>query len=702
MGDTLMSMLRYICGLVDSVVYILISKLYELFIDTTSIILYSQKAIDAIGKRIGLILGIVMLFSLAISLISYLISPDKISDNAKGGSKIVTNIIISLIVLVTINPIFEQAYKIQIKLVESKFIEKIFFGPQASIPNVDIAYSLYSSFLTPNPEECKDLLDPYVGLKETCSTQIGSITNHKIKDVFRNDILESHKLYKVLNNYDVINYKVNGDYFFDYFMIVSTVAGVVVSLMLITFCMDVATRAIKLLFLQIIAPIPIIANVDPNKGTDIFKKWYKECLTTYISVFIRLIAINFAVFMMTLIQSEFHDVFASKGPLMTVLIIIGCLMFAKQVPKLIENITGLKSEGFTLNPIKKFQEQALFGKQITGLGAAATAGAAAFGANSLARFPSALASFKNDGFKAGLKNTFYGFGSAAAGAGSAFARGTLGAMKGEKFGQIYNKAYSGAMTARTNRDDRHDLDISASEVWGENIRKSLHIANDSQKYESELKHLDEYVTAGTAAKQRAEGEIDKKADMIKYNGQTLGAMRDYYEQLKNSGPNMSDSIAAIKGANTRNAGETEEQYEARIENLIQTHYQDALKRHSEATAKAHADYFKARKAITNAYIENAENLNQGTINITDEQGRVTANISGFSAAFGSAPTDVIVTSNITKMENLNNEHDMKKPVNKSDIGGSIQKADDRRNEIRGSKEYGKSQLIQQQAAKEKK
>ena len=720
MGDTLMSMLRYVCGLVDSVVYILISKLYELFIDTTNIILYSQKAVDAIGKRIGLILGIVMLFSLAISLISYLISPDKISDNAKGGSKIVTNIIVSLIVLVTINPIFEQAYKIQIKLVESKFVEKIFFGPQASIPNVDIAYSLYSSFLTPNPEECKDLLDPYVGLKETCSTQIGAMSNHKITDVFRNDILESHNLYKVLNNYDVINYKINGDYFFNYFMIVSTVAGVVVSLMLITFCMDVATRAIKLLFLQIIAPIPIIANVDPNKGTDIFKKWYKECLTTYISVFIRLIAINFAVFMMTLIQSEFHDVFASKGPLMTVLIIIGCLMFAKQVPKLIENITGLKSEGFTLNPIKKFQEQALFGKQITGLGAAGLAGGAAFGANSLARFPSALASFKNDGFKAGLKNTFYGFGSAAAGAGSAFARGTLGAMKGEKFGQIYNKAYSGAMTARTNRDDRHDLDISASEVWGENIRKSLHIANDSQKYESELKHLDEYVTAGTSAKQRAEGEIDKKADMIKYGGRTLGAMRDYYEQLKNGGPNMSDSIASIrnqvKSANAQNTNETDQQYEARIDSLMQnqqqaidTHYQDALKRHSEATAKAHADYFAARKAVTNAYISNAENLNHATINavkadgsaITDANGNQIV-IEGFSAAFGSAPKDTIVVSNMTKMKNLNDEHKMNQEVNNLDIGGSIQKADDRRNEIRGSKEYGKSQLIQQQAAKEKK
>lgn len=59
-----------------------------------------------------------------------------------------------------------------------------------------------------------------------------------------------------------------------------------------------------------------------------------------------------------------------------VLIIVGALMFAKQLPKLIEEIFGIKLDGaFTMNPFKKFEDSALGGKAITGLAAGATAGA---------------------------------------------------------------------------------------------------------------------------------------------------------------------------------------------------------------------------------------------------------------------------------------------------------------------------------------
>ena len=500
MGDTLLSMLRYICGLIDSIVYILISKLYDLFIDTANLILYSQDAMDAIGKRIGLILGIVMLFRLAVSLMSYLVSPDTISDKAKGGSKIVTNIIISLILLVTINPIFEQAYKIQIKLVQSKFVEKIFFGPQADIPNVDIAYSLYSSFLTPDPQECKDLFDPYIALNTECSNLIGSITNHKISDTFRNDILSSHKLYNVLNNYDVINYKLNGYYFFDYFMIVSTLAGAVVALMLITFCMDLATRAVKLLFLQIIAPIPIIANVDPSKGSDIFKKWMKECITTYVSLFIRLILINFAVFMMTLIQTEFHEVFSQRGPLLTVLIIIGCLMFAKQAPKLIENITGIKSDGFTLNPIKKFQEQALFGKQIAGVTKKAIGATSGLAAGSIAG-------------AAGL----------ATGQGihrATFSKAMAGGWKGDKFGKNFMTAYGAGKLRHKELQEMAADGVKPGDVRLANLSEAFGAESNATKVQRLIGQGKSIQTAYDTIKQQMTACDSDDTQSVTYNGQT--------------------------------------------------------------------------------------------------------------------------------------------------------------------------------------
>lgn len=688
MGTTLISIARFLCGLIDSIVYKVISKMFELFYEVANIILYSEEAVDAIGQRIALILGIFMLFRIAVSLISYLISPDKLSDNSKGGAKLITNIIVSLVLLSTINIIFVEAYKVQIKVIDSKIIEKIFFGKKATVENVDMAYILYSSFVTPSDPKCIDLFDPYKDITDECANSLSIIKNNDVINTINNDVLRDHRIDKLLSNYDTLNYQNAGVYVFDYLPIISTISGVIVVLVLISFSMELAKRAIKLFFLQIIAPIPIIANIDPGKGSEVFKKWSKETINTYISIFLRIIIINFAIFMITLVKNEFYYLFEGKSVFLTVILVIGCLLFAKQVPKLIEDMLGIKLDGMTLKPIKKFQEQALFGKQITSLGAAGLAGGAAFAANTYA----------NKG------NIFSGI----AGAGSAFARGTVGAFKGQNFGQVYKGAYGGAMTARTNRDDRQELGISTLDVWGENIRKSLHVSNTAQKNESELKNLDEYVSAGTAAKQRAEGEVDKKADMIKYNGQSLGAMRDYYEQLKNGGPQMSDSINAIKTQikdnHARAQGETDEQYEARIDRLMQTqqqavadHYQNALKAHAEATAKAHGDYFKARKAITNAYIKNGANLDHNTIDID-----ANTTIEGFHDAFSGAYRDEIVESNINKMETLNKAHDMNQPINRSNIGESIQRADDARSKIRGSDEYGKAQLIQQQAAKEKK
>ena len=543
MGDALLSMLRYICGLVDSVIYTLISKLYDLFIDTASLILYSQDAMDAIGKRIGLILGIVMLFRLAISLMSYLISPDTISDKSKGGSKIVTNIIISLILLVTINPIFEQAYKVQIKLVQSRFVEKIFFGAQANIPEVDIAYSLYSSFLTPDPQECKDLFDPYVGVSETCSNQIRSITNHKISEAFKTDIMEKHNLTGVLNNYDVINYRLNGYYFFDYFMIVSTLAGAIVALMLITFCMDLATRAVKLLFLQIIAPIPIIANVDPSKGSDIFKKWIKECITTYVSLFVRLILINFAVFMMTLIQTEFHDIFSQGGALLKVLIIIGCLMFAKQAPKLIENITGIKSDGFTLNPIKKFQEQALFGKQITGLakglGKGATAGAIGIGSGAIG---AGIASSK-------LGDKWWQTGGATL---RGAARGLVGGISnGYKSKTGFDAIKTGFGRLGTEADYVNSLD--ETDFFGRakaGLAQRFHVATEADKTKKKIDALGAFDNAVDLMLKRSEAESVKHNDLqIKDSSGKMLTMEQHKQEqeklnaLRNSKMNFGEFSA---------------------------------------------------------------------------------------------------------------------------------------------------------------
>ena len=372
-GKLIQSALRILFAWIDGIISNVITLIYNLLTDLAQLILYSDNVVKAVGSRIGLILGVFMLFRIAVSLINYMISPDTVKDNNKGGAKLITNVVVSLVLLATINIIFEQAYNIQLKIIDSQIIEKIFFG-ESSNTKMDVGYYLYSGFFTPNVNKlennCPDLWDPTFDLSSShgqkCISALSQyLDNDEVKSI--TDAKKNLKMSSVFSNYSLVLADDINEFIFDYQPIISTAAGVAVLLILISFSMELAKRAIKLLFLQIIAPVPIVFNIDPGKGKDVFKKWYKECFSTYLSVFFRLVAINFAVFMIVLIKGNFKDIF-SNNFLLNVFIIIGCLMFAKEVPKLIENMFGIKTDGMSLHPIKKFEEQALFGKQINDVG----------------------------------------------------------------------------------------------------------------------------------------------------------------------------------------------------------------------------------------------------------------------------------------------------------------------------------------------
>ena len=166
-----------------------------------------------------------------------------------------------------------------------------------------------------------------------------------------------------------MNFKKNRDYYvMEYHFGISTVVGVIVLLLLVNFCIDTGTRMVKLSFLQLIAPIPIVSYIDPASGKNgIFMKWIKEVGKTWIGLFIRLLAIFFAI---SIIQhvDELQSVGMENGEAsiwVQIFVIIGALIFAKQLPDLIQNITGIKMEGgFNLNPFKKIENEALGGKFI--------------------------------------------------------------------------------------------------------------------------------------------------------------------------------------------------------------------------------------------------------------------------------------------------------------------------------------------------
>ena len=598
-GKLVANILRFLFAWIDAIIVKLITTVYRLFSDLSELVLYSDNIIKLIGKRISLLLGIFMLFKLAVSLINYMISPDKLNDSAKGGGRLIINVGVSLALLISINLIFKEAYKVQGIVVNSRIIEKIFFGNNGIVSDdstkMDIGYYLYSGFFTPNVDvfehSCDEMWDVSKPLNELTDLQKEN-NDKKVCDDLLFDKLgdnEYKSIYKarntmdmsyVFNDYElVLNTPSERTFAFDYTPIISNAAGIIVLLIMISFSMDLATRAVKLLFLQIVAPIPIIANMDMDKGQEIFKKWYKECINTYLTVFIRLITINFAVFMIVLLRGNYKDLFVNNIWL-NIFLIIGCLMFAKQVPKLLEDFFGIKMDGMALNPLKKFQEQALFGKQITSLANAAVSGAVGIGAGAIG---GAVAS-------GALGNKWYqNLGAGLRGAG----RGLVGGIgAGYKASNPLAAIGTGIGRYGTNADYVNSLDgTTFGGRFAAGIQQRLHISTAADVTKKELEALNGFHTAAEAAFARAKSEMVKD-DTLMANGismQQHKEMKERLEILRSGGPTVADYTDANG-------------------NFDRAAYEAAVRSHSTDVANLQKEILDNEKEFEKAWIDRNRNI----------------------------------------------------------------------------------------------
>lgn len=391
--DWLTGVVRWLFFMLDGVIYSFIVTVYNLFVDIAETSIFTEEVIDLFASKVYALLGIFMLFKVSFSILSYIVSPDDFLDKTKGFSKLISNIIITLTLLIVTPWIFTQAMDIQRIVLRDNIIGKIFSTTEINTnvvtdPGATMAYQTLKAFYhldTDAYSECTGL-------------ETGKADRERCKEVgFNNadnfESMEQSLVYAYNTNSvsiymdgDLLNQKASDDgYTMNYMFLISTLAGGAICLLLIVFCFDVAVRSVKLGFLRMIAPIPIVSRVDPKKGKEVFDKWVKVCISTYLDLFIRLLAIYFAVFVITqMMDLRFVD--AATGletnvnAFVKVFIILGALLFAKQLPKLIEDLTGLKMSGkFTLNPLKKLGEVPLAGGALAAGAVMATGGALALG-----------------------------------------------------------------------------------------------------------------------------------------------------------------------------------------------------------------------------------------------------------------------------------------------------------------------------------
>lgn len=339
----------------DGIVYSLISTIYQVFNTVSKVSLYgsSNEKINELTKRIYVILGVAMLFVLAYNIILLIMNPDGASKGEKSVQGLLKNFIISIALLTLLPTVFDYMTKLQNDIIDSHVIENIILGnsdaSEYDTMGDDIATMIYSTFYHPidsndNPvsyDECKDSSKSAI-----CSDYRTAYENGKVNV---NKFIHDKKLDDALSDSKPT---------MELMFFISTVAGIVAVLMFVSYAFDIGIRIAKLVFLQLIAPIPVILRVTKPSG-GIFDKWVKKLIETYMTLFLRLITIYFSMYMIQFVADGFEagGIFANVGNVSGIVklfarlvVIIGILLFAKEAPKLLEELAGNLGGGGGFSP----------------------------------------------------------------------------------------------------------------------------------------------------------------------------------------------------------------------------------------------------------------------------------------------------------------------------------------------------------------
>ena len=476
-------LIRGFFATIDSAVYGFIAVVYNLIEDLANTSILSMTDMNEFASRIYALLGIFMLFKVSFSIISYIVSPDKISDSSTGMGGIIKNVLITLVLILIVPTCFTLLYEAQSAILSENIIPKLLLGTNSDANTIDnevyvapacqeiesdfedkqkdekyatsakdngnyIALMVFRNFYqlgdgSVEPEDSsyynEKFLPAYCGFGEN---RIG--VSYLLQSGIYNGPIEklpSGDLEKFLEGIsDIIDIIQPGNYigrsigdwvisklglgpstyYIDYNYFISTIVGIFVIFILVSMAFDVAIRSVKLTFLQLISPIPIISYVDPKSGKDgMFKRWYTEVFKTWASLFIRLLALFFGVYLIKQLGQLYrigNHKYLSSNFWIQLFMLLGVLMFCKELPKLLEQlIPGMKGSGsFKLNPLKRINEDSIGGKFLTGgimgagaMTASALGGAGANAIHSIRHGKNWKDSFKSAGRGLGT-GAFYG------------------------------------------------------------------------------------------------------------------------------------------------------------------------------------------------------------------------------------------------------------------------------------------------------
>lgn len=319
----------------DGLIVNFIGAVYKYFTALLGGTMFNEAVVDAIMKNVYVFIGVLVFFRVAMLLLKYIVNPELVEDGKLGVNKLVKRVIFGMIGIILTPTIFSFAINIQGAFIQDQVIQKILIPEdllEISKSKMDNAGKYLGTYVWAG------FLNPATKAPERIEKQFKSAL--KKGDLSSLDVNNGGFLGM---GYDVYNYS--------YFIFLSTfVLGYVLYLM-IKYCLDLISRLFKLFLYQLIAPIAMIEYMINGSDDGVFKSWKNAVLGTYFLLFVRVFALWFVIFVMTLMSGELPNDTYISGSLLTTddyllraLIILALLGFMMDLPKLLSNIFGIDLE----------------------------------------------------------------------------------------------------------------------------------------------------------------------------------------------------------------------------------------------------------------------------------------------------------------------------------------------------------------------
>lgn len=640
---------KIIISLVGSV-FKLVNSAYRIFLALAEADIFKNAEFDIITRNMYEILSIVMLFALAYGILVKIVDPEN-SKSGVDGKKILQKLVMAIVLLALIPSIFSFMFGLQEAILESNVLNSIFTGSSnvgaQNIQNAGnvMAVNSFKPFFTPNvnndtnPEDARGIIKNHTEYGVTLDNEESYGCKYEECTLAEVDLFAEKT--GDFGFYQAFATNINeGEV--DFQWLIALVVGGFLVYAMISFCFDMALRVCKLAFFEIIAPVAIFCNVIP-KMEDVFKKWLSNTTKTFISVFTRIIVMNFGVYLISIIVKNVDLGLDNAGNWFLNLIakcflILGIVMFMRQAPKLLSDLFGFGDGDMKLGIKDKLKSSGAF------------AAGAAIGAGTTGLVRNTVHGVQNvrnaKGFKDKSKAILKLGGSAVAGTASGFTKGAWyakGAGSGKDMKnaasqaanktvenrmkrEAYKAAHPGFMGAT--RGHLEDAGDSALKWAGFNNIEALQKANaEMSKVSSKKKAMAdaaESLIVGEANKNKSKDfgidpsvQFDGGADLLaqQYNGQfntsTVRIIRQKLDEAKATGSSKDNYGVDVSAAEWENLyGSYLNSFKEAVQNqaLLSKNNWDAI---SNSAVKA--DLSEVRNAANDFRNELGRHLNESFV-----------------------------------------------------------------------------------------